>query len=148
MVVFLALHPLLVPSVSVGEAGGVDDVVEGVDGQVQQLQVGHGDPGATHRHRRLQSKVSKANEAASISSSLYFFILLLPDGHLVSGQVLRHHAVGKVPRLDRPRDHVVQEHRLHSVRVWYGIRFCRSDLLGTVEGFKVCRLGKFLNEKL
>ena len=69
MVVFIALHPLL--RVSVGEAGGVDDVVEGVDSQVEQLQVGHGDPGATHRHRRLQSEVSKANlKAASISSDL------------------------------------------------------------------------------
>ena len=76
MVVFLALHPLL--RVSVGEAGGVDDVVEGVDSQVEQLQVGHGDPGATHRHRRLQSEVSKANlKAASISSDFYFFYLMV-----------------------------------------------------------------------
>ena len=52
---FLALHHLFVPTVAVREGGRIDDVVEGVNGQIEQLQVGHGHPRAPNRHRRLQS---------------------------------------------------------------------------------------------
>ena len=53
--VFLALHHLLVVSSAIREAGGVNDVVEDVDGQVEEFQVGLCDPRAPGGRRRLQS---------------------------------------------------------------------------------------------
>ena len=42
--VFLAHHHLVVSS-AIREVGGVDDVVEGVNGEVEEFNVGLGDPG-------------------------------------------------------------------------------------------------------
>ena len=151
MVMFLALHPLLV---SVRESGGVDDVVEGVDGQVEQLQVRHGDPGATHRHRRLQSEVSKANcKAASISIDFNFFylmVILFPARFSAIMPSVRSPALTD-PEITWFRSTVFTVSASGTIFHFVEVIFYRSVtfLLGcTSEGFKVCPLSKFLCKRL
>ena len=102
----------------------VDDIIEGVDCQLEERDVGLGNSGTPN------GDTSRVGPRLRVD----------PDGHVVAVQVLCHLAIRDVLCPHLAGNDVVEEHLLNSRSIW-GIRQAVNERLeGSVGGGKECQL--------